>query len=145
MSQSAIPTTAEFRLDGNLSELPRLCAEVAQFCRGGSLGEGVEFNLNLILEELLANIVSHGGCGGMKDAAAVRLERELDGSVILEFSDRGTPFDPSAAPPPDLAAPLGERRAGGLGLHFVRSLARIVEYRRQAGWNHLKLRLAESL
>ncbi|HKE29400.1 MAG TPA: ATP-binding protein [Bryobacteraceae bacterium] len=145
MSQSATLTAAEFRLDGDLSELPRLCAEVAQFSRGGSLGESVEFNLNLVLEELFANAVSHGGCRGMKGAARVRLEREPDGSVTLEFSDRGRPFDPSAAPPPDLSAPLGERRAGGLGLHFVRSLARILEYRRQDGWNHLKLRLTESV
>lgn len=81
----------------------------------------------------------------MKDVAAVRLEHEADGTVALEFADRGTAFDPAAAPPPDLDAPLGERRAGGLGLHFVRSLARIVGYRRENGWNHLKLRLTESI
>ena len=144
MSQSAILSEAEFRLDGDLAELPRLAAEVARFCRAGSVDDSIEFNLNLVLEELFANAVAHGGCKGMKNAVAVRLARE-DGGIAVEFSDRGVAFDPAGVPPPDLAAPLGERRAGGLGLHFVRSLARIVHYRREDGWNHLKLLLTESL
>jgi len=145
MSQSAILSEAEFRLDGDLAELPRLAERVARFCRGGSLGDSIEFDLNLVLEELFANAVAHGGCKGMKNAVAVRLARDCDGGIAVEFSDRGAAFDPAGVPPPDLAAPLGERRAGGLGLHFVRSLARIVHYRREDGWNHLKLRLTESL
>jgi len=146
MSQSAILSEAEFRMDGDLAELPRLAERVAQFCREGSLDDSIEFHLNLILEELFVNAVSHGGCKGMKDVVAVRLTRGSDGAVALEFSDRGAAFNPAAAPPqPDLSAPLGERRAGGLGLHFVRSLARIVDYRRDQGWNRLKLRLAESV
>jgi anti-sigma regulatory factor (Ser/Thr protein kinase) len=75
---------------------------------------------------------------------SVRLSRD-DNAVAVEFADRGVAFDPAAAPPPDLDAPMGERRAGGLGLHFVRSLSRIVEYRRDNGWNYLKLRLTESV
>ena len=77
----------------------------------------------------------------MNDAVTVRLRRDSADALALEFADRGAPFDPSTAPAPDLAAPLAERQAGGLGLHFVRSLARIVQYRRDGGWNRLELRL----
>jgi anti-sigma regulatory factor (Ser/Thr protein kinase) len=140
MSQSAILSETEFRLDGDLTELPRLVGEVARFCRAGSLSASVELNLNLVLEELFANVVAHGGGKGMKEAVAVRLGRTGDG-IAVEFADRGAPFDPASAPAPDLAAPLAERRPGGLGLHLVRSLARIVEYRREEGWNRLHLRL----
>ena len=143
MQQSAILTETEFRLDGDLNELSKLAAEVSRFCGAQSLPESVEFHLNLILEELFANAVTHGGCKGMREAVGVRLSR-ADGAIVVEFADRGAEFDPAAAPVPDLGAPLAERRIGGLGLHFVRSLARIVEYRRLDGWNHLKLRLAES-
>lgn len=131
-------------MNGDLRELPLLTAEVARFCRADSLGDAVELHLNLVVEELFANAIAHGGCRGMKNAARVRLARDADGAVIIEFYDRGAAFDPAAAPPPDLDAPLGERRAGGLGLHFVRSLARILEYRREDGWNHLQLRLTEA-
>jgi serine/threonine-protein kinase RsbW len=144
MSQSANLSEAEIRLDGDMAELARLSAEVARFCHEASLDDSVEFNLNLILEELFVNVVMHGGCKGMKNAAAVRLARESDGGVAVEFADRGAAFDPAGAPSPDLAAPLAERRVGGLGLHLVRSLAPSVDYRREDGWNHLKLRLTES-
>jgi serine/threonine-protein kinase RsbW len=140
MSQSP-NLSAQFRLNGELSELPRLAAEVQRFCHAESLGDSAAFSLNLVLEELFANVVTHGGCGGMNDAVTVRLRRDSGGALAIEFVDRGAPFDPSTAPAPDLAAPLAERQAGGLGLHFVRTLARIVQYRRDGGWNRLELRL----
>jgi serine/threonine-protein kinase RsbW len=144
MSQSPLLGEAEFRLDGDLNELSRLSARVADFCRTRSLGETAELHLNLVLEELFANAVTHGGCRGVKEAVRVRLAHEAEGLVAIDFSDAGAAFDPASAPAPDLEAPLRERGAGGLGLHFVRSLARIVEYHREDGWNHLKLRLTEA-
>jgi serine/threonine-protein kinase RsbW len=146
MSQSAILGETEFRLDGELTELGRLAGEVARFCQGAAgAGEKLEMNLNLVLEELFVNAVAHGGCQGMKGAVEVRLARSAN-AIAVEFADRGRPFDPALAPAPDLALPLTERRGGGLGLHLVRSLARIVEYRREDGWNRLSLRVsAESL
>jgi serine/threonine-protein kinase RsbW len=146
MSQSAILDETEFRLDGELTELGRLASEVARFCRGAAgAGGKLDMNLNLVLEELFANAVAHGGCKGMKEAVEVRLARNGD-AIAVEFADRGAPFDPAQAPAPDLAQPLTERRGGGLGLHLVRSQARIVECRREDGWNRLSLRVsAESL
>jgi serine/threonine-protein kinase RsbW len=42
--------------------------------------------------------------------------------VTLTVEDDGPPFDPLAYPQPDLDAELGERLAGGLGIHLVRRL-----------------------
>ena len=128
-------------MDGNLTELSRLTAEVGRFCRDASLDDSAEFNLNLVLEELFANAVAHGGCKGMQDAVTFRLAHRTDGGVTIDYADRGGRFDPSSVSAPDLGAPLGERRAGGLGLHFVRSLCRIVQYHRDDGWNRLELNM----
>ena len=126
-------------LDGKLSELPRLTAETARFCRQHSLDEEVEFHLNLVLEELFANAIRHGGCDGMRDAARVQLEM-LPGAVAIEFADRGAPFDPTAAPAPELNAPLETRQIGGLGIHLVRQIVRDLRYERVDGWNRLTMR-----
>jgi len=89
----AIPYETDFFLNGNLSELKRLATEVSRFCAAHSLGGEVEFDLNLVLEELFVNSVRHGGCEGTESSSRVRLR--YDSAVEVEFYDRGRPFDPT--------------------------------------------------
>jgi serine/threonine-protein kinase RsbW len=127
-------------LDGNLKELARLTAETAQFCRLHALPEDVEFDVNLVLEELFVNGLQHGGCEGMKAAAEVELALVPDG-VAIEYGDRGTQFDPTLVEAPGIvAATPGEPQIGGLGIHLVRQIARDFEYHRVNGWNRLRMR-----
>jgi len=132
-------STDSLLLDGKLSELRRLTAETARFCRQYSLGPEAEFELNLVTEELFSNAIRHGGCEGMRDAARVQLEMLPDG-VAIEFADRGAPFDPTTAPAPELDAPLETRQIGGLGIHLVRQIVRDLRYERVNGWNRLTMR-----
>lgn len=135
----AVLSCAEITLDGNLHELGRLAEEIAWFCEENALATEVEFDLNLVMEELFTNAVRHGACEGMKEAARVKLELREDG-VDAEFSDRGREFDPSTAAPPDLEAPLDERAGGGMGLHLVRRTVSDLSYQRSEGWNHVRMR-----
>jgi anti-sigma regulatory factor (Ser/Thr protein kinase) len=135
----AILTEAEVVLHGHLGELKCLVAETARFCREHSLGDEVEFELNLVLEELFTNSVRHGGCAGVENAVRVRLQLRDDG-VHMEYSDRGQAFDPLGAPPPDLEASLEERQTGGLGIHLVRQIVRDLVYRREGDWNRITMR-----
>jgi serine/threonine-protein kinase RsbW len=139
VSQSTVLT--EITLNGNLDELQRLAAFVQQFCREQSLGDDVEFRLNLALEELFTNAVRHGGCMGPERAATIALTA-VDDAVAIDYADRGAPFDPAGAPAPDLDAPLETRPAGGLGLHFVRQIAREFEYHRSGDWNRIAMRVS---
>jgi serine/threonine-protein kinase RsbW len=135
----AILIDTEVVLQGRLGELKRLVAEIARFCGDHTLSDEVEFDLNLVLEELFTNSVRHGGCAGMEDAVHVRLQL-LDDGVHVAYSDRGQPFNPLTAPLPDLAAPLEERAVGGLGVHFVRQIMQDLEYRREGEWNRITMR-----
>jgi len=98
----------------------------------------VEFDLNLVLEELFTNSVRHGGCGGVADAVRIRLRAAAEG-IELEYRDRGAPFNPLNAASPDLTAPLLDRPDGGLGVHLVRQVMQDVRYRRVAETNELKM------
>ena len=140
MSQSALLKHAEFELDGKLSELGRLVEQVDQFCLAAGLESAAAFELNLVLEELFINAVRHGGCEGMKSAVEVRFRLLEGGAVAVEYGDRGVPFDPTAMAEPDLAAPLAERRPGGLGIHLVRQTMRDLQYVRAGEWNRLTMR-----
>ncbi len=126
-------------MDGSLGELGRLALEVERFCRENALAGEFASDVNLALEELFTNAVRHGGCEGLKGAVRVRLERDGD-EIRVEFSDRGREFDPLAATPPDVAAPLRDRPVGGLGLHLVRQTMGQLEYWRSGEWNHVRMR-----
>jgi serine/threonine-protein kinase RsbW len=126
-------------LNGNLSELERLTAAVADFCAANSLDDETGFQLNLVLEELFVNTVRHGGCEGVPDSAHVRLRCAAEG-VEVEFRDRGRPFDPTAVPGTDIHASLEERSGGGLGIHLVREIMRDLDYERDGEWNQLRMR-----
>jgi serine/threonine-protein kinase RsbW len=125
-------------LSGSIGELERLVAEVAEFCREHELDDAVEFDLNLVLEELFTNSVRHGGCAAAPDAARIRLRATADGVELL-YSDGGRPFDPLNVPAPDLNLPLLEREPGGLGVHLVRQIMQDVRYRRTGDRNELTM------
>lgn len=126
-------------LNGNLSELSRLTAEVARFCGEHRLGDEVEYDLSLVMEELFVNSVTHGGCKGIEGAAEFELSL-VAGGISLEYADRGKPFDPTQAPIPDITAPLAERPDGGLGIHLMRQIMCDIEYHRVDGWNRTRMR-----
>jgi serine/threonine-protein kinase RsbW len=135
-----IPHETNFSLSGDIHELARLAGEMERFCLDHSLPPEVEFQLNLVLEELFVNAVRHGGCDGMANAARIRMRVEADGTLQVIFSDQGAPFDLTQAPEADVHAPLSERRAGGMGIHLVRQIMRDVSYSREGEWNVLTMR-----
>jgi anti-sigma regulatory factor (Ser/Thr protein kinase) len=134
----AILTGAEISLDGNLRELERLSVWIAEFCSANGLDSDVEFDLNLVLEELFTNSLRHGGCDGVPGAVQVRLEA-VAGGVSVEYADRGSAFNPLELPDPDVSSPLMERRPGGLGVFMVRRVMRDLRYDRRGESNRITM------
>ena len=93
----------------------------------------------IAVEELVTNIVKYG-YGPTGEAGAATLTLRLEGdrltTVIVDNSD---PFDPFAAPDPDLEAPIEARRVGGLGLYLVKTLMDQTRYRRDGGQNVVEI------
>lgn len=102
------------------------------------VGDEERGEVRLMAEEALVNIVSYAFEAGAAGPIAVQCVCTAD-QVCLEFRDSGRPFNPLAVPPPDLAAPLETRTAGGLGIHLIRSLADAVVYDHLQGCNVLQL------
>ena len=89
-------------------------------------------------DEILTNVASYASPPGAPGELQVTL-RHAEGTLSLTFADRGTPYDPLTAPPPDLSRPLAERAPGGLGLFIVRKTMDAVAYRRDGDRNVLTL------
>jgi anti-sigma regulatory factor (Ser/Thr protein kinase) len=58
----------------------------------------------------------------------------------MEFEDRGREFNPLEIAEPDLETPIEDRQLGGLGIHLVKNMVDLAEYRRDGDRNILLLR-----
>ncbi len=123
-------------LKNNLSEIERLANAVMQFGRENSLSDKSVFDINLVLEEVVNNIISYAYKD--KNEHHITIHLELEGQeLMLKVKDDGIPFNPLGVCEPDIDKPLGEREPGGLGLFFVRNLTDELEYKREKDKNIL--------
>lgn len=132
--------TAELRLDlrADLADLKRANDALADLAGRMGWSHEVLFQLRLVLEESMINVISYGSEDGR--LARVRLDLYQDGETVrLELSDDGVAFDPSSLPTPDLSLDIEHRPIGGLGVYLIRTMMDSVSYRREGGWNRLLL------
>ena len=101
-------------------------------------GEKKLMKIDLLVEEIVVNIVRYGGMAVEDGIIDVGMDRS-DDKIILEISDNGLAFNPLEQAEPDLTSGLDERRPGGLGIFFVRQIAKEIRYERRDHKNHLRL------
>jgi anti-sigma regulatory factor (Ser/Thr protein kinase) len=130
----------ETRLAG--PEIRTLLDAVERWSEAAALPEKAHFRLMLVLEELATNAMKHGYHGRADGEIDVGIVDDGEG-IVVTLRDAGDEFDPfSAAPAPDIDEPVQTRRMGGLGVHFVKSVAQSCSYRRAGGRNEIVVRLA---
>ena len=123
-----------------IRDLARIPDLVSQFAEEQGLSEDVVFSLNVALDEMLSNVIKYGYTDDAIHEIHVRLS--VAGPLLVtEIEDDGQPFDPCAAAPVDVDAPLDERKVGGLGIHIVRKLMSEVVYARVNGRNRLVMKM----
>jgi serine/threonine-protein kinase RsbW len=128
----------EIRIPNRRDKMSEVGAMIESFvqAQGGSL-ETVH-DLAVVLDEVLNNVIAYGYGPGESGDILVRATVR-DGRIVLDVEDSGRPFDPLAAPAPDPAASLRERKVGGLGILFIKELMDDAAYARVAGTNRLRL------
>jgi anti-sigma regulatory factor (Ser/Thr protein kinase) len=126
-------------LKNDLQEIERMANEVDAWWSQHARLEEFKFQLDLVLDEMVSNVIRHG----LKDSNEHRILVNLscDGDdLTVEIQDDGVAFNPLEAPVPDTTKPLEERPIGGLGIHLVRQIMDDLSYRRHDGKNYLVMR-----
>lgn len=116
-------------LTGAPREVRRVNDSVARFLWERQIAPDRLHDVQLVLEELVTNVIRHGG----RDAVRPRIAVEADivgDAVRLSVEDDCRPFDPTAVPEPPLPATIEDRRSGGHGLRIVRRLVSRLTYTR---------------
>ena len=97
------------------------------------------YQIEVAIEEILVNIVSYAGLTS-EDGIEIRCDVLADPlRVVLQFLDKGIPFDPLAREDPDLSVDGIMGREGGLGIFMVKQMMDDVSYNYEEGKNTLTI------
>lgn len=107
----------------------------AFFVEQGVVGKPA-FVSQVVIEEIVRNLVEHTPPYAADETLSISILVSSD-DVTVTIEDQRPPFSPDDGPELDTSAPLEERRAGGMGLHLVRSLPDSFAYERIGELNRL--------
>ena len=127
-----------FRIRNTSGDLPAALDGVEEFCRGWGLATTTALEVRLVAEEVLTNFVKYAHAVPNQEVITLRLSASTE-SVRLEFRDEGAPFNPLAAPLPNLTSRPEKRGIGGLGVLLVKALVDDAAYAREGRVNTLVL------
>lgn len=121
------------------SIMMRICEDLKKDREG--LGE-VGMNVELVLEEELANIVDYAYANEMKEKGKdiINIKYCIDKSnkeIRFEIIDRGIEFNPLNAKEPNLDPDYKKRKVGGLGIHLIKTFVNDLRYEYKDNENHL--------
>ena len=125
-------------LANDISEISRLYEFIDELGSDFSLSPDIVFNLNLVLEEAVVNIINYAY--PKEDHESIYLSAKMhEGSIVLVLTDTGKEFDPTAVPEADVTLSADDRQIGGLGIFLIRQIMNEVKYERIEGKNVLTL------
>ena len=125
-------------LSNDISEISKLNEFVEAIGNEFSLSPEVIFNVNLVLEEAVVNVINYA-YPKEKHESIFLSARLHEGSIVLVLTDTGMEFDPTLVPEADITLSADERQIGGLGIFLIRQIMNEVRYERIDGKNILTL------
>ena len=97
------------------------------------------YQIEIAIEEIFVNIVSYAELSA-DEGVEVRCEVLEDPlRVVVQFLDKGVPFDPLAKSDPDRSPEAIMEREGGLGIFMVKQMMDDVSYAYENGKNTLTI------
>jgi len=135
---SEAPRFDELTIGANGTEVRRASEWLEVACQRREVPQAPVDRLVLCLNEVLANVIAHGGRTAL--SAPIRLMLEVNHAhykASVTVSDAGTAFNPLTVPEKILPKTLEAASPGGLGLVMIRRCSDWLHYRHEDGRNHL--------
>lgn len=129
----------EVKLLNDIDEISRLGIFVEELGEELSLSPEITMNINLALEEAIANIIMYAYPTEERHDIILSVNY-TEHQLIFLLSDTGKSFDPTQANDVDLNLSLEERPIGGLGIYLIRQIMNEVTYERIGNENKLTMK-----
>lgn len=127
------------KIYNEITELSKVATLVKEVGEELQLTSELVFNLNLVLEEAVSNIIYYAYPKNVEHEIVVQAEL-IDKSLVFTLTDRGKPFDPTQVADADITLSGEERQIGGLGIFLIKQIMNEVEYQRVEGRNVFTLK-----
>jgi serine/threonine-protein kinase RsbW len=127
------PVSNVLRVPATLTGLHDAADSLRRLLETRQLPDPASYNVELVFEEIVANIVRHGQPTSDIDVAITFGDAE----TILIFEDDGVPFNPREHTPRPAPTSLDEVQVGGLGIALVKKIASRMDYERTEDRNRL--------
>ena len=125
-------------LKNEISEISKLAVFIEELGEELHLTPDLVFNLNLVLEEAVSNVILYAYPKGEQQEISLSANVS-DNNLVFVLTDSGKEFDPTQAPDADITLSAEERQIGGLGIFLIRQIMNQIEYQRIDGKNVLTL------
>ena len=126
-------------IKNNVADLAALEPFVEQICEEFSLDMTIAFNLQLVLDEAVSNVINYayGDATDMPISIQADVVATDNGrQIVIEIADKGMPFNPiEEAPEVDTTLSAEERQIGGLGIFLIRQTMDELRYDRRQDTN----------
>lgn len=132
----------ELTIHNDVQQIELLTGFIEEVCSSLGLDDMLTFNLNLVLEEAVTNVIMYAYPQDEDHTLTLKAWTELSDEVIaFELQDQGKPFDPiKEAPEVDTTLSAEEREIGGLGIFLIRKIMDEVFYRYEDNSNILTMK-----
>lgn len=140
MPPDAVMTRFRDSLDLPAGNVREASEWLAQCCGKFGVPDDQCVRLDLCLNEIMANVISHGDPLGQKPRLLLDLaviHNDEQGEATLTLSDSGMAFNPIDAQHKPRPATLDDASPGGLGLVMLKAFSDRLDYRRENDMNHL--------
>lgn len=126
-------------IKNEISEIAKLSLFVEELSEELDLSPELTFNLNLVLEEAVVNVINYAYPKNESQEISLSAQK-IDDNLYFVLTDSGKEFDPTQVPDADISLSAEDRQIGGLGIFLIRQIMNKVEYQRIDGKNVLTLK-----
>ena len=121
-------TRFEVTVPGSIDAIPPVVGQIMALVREMACAEGKEFDIEVAVNEALANAIEHGCGHDPSQQVEVLVECDPEHGMLIVVRDPGSGFDPANVPSPVVGEQLYADH--GRGIYLINQLMDEVRYER---------------
>jgi Anti-sigma regulatory factor (Ser/Thr protein kinase) len=135
-NSEAVDVRLDLRFSADLNKISQMVLEIMQIVSAMECAQGHENEIELALQEALANAIRHGAGNDPSKSVQVKVACEAEHGMLIIVTDPGDGFDPLQVPDPQHADNVYSDH--GRGIFLINRLMDQVEFKRGGTEIHMR-------